>query len=358
MASKLGQVGLLSLTCNRVILLILSLLILASPVVAQNPLSVSVTTDKPQYSPGENVVISGKVLDNQNNAVMGATVSIQVNDPQNNPVEVRLVYSDQSGAYSDPFVLSTNAVQGQYTVFASATKSGLSSAQAETRFSVSTQTTSTLSPSSSTQSTSPPPSKCFIATAIYGSELSPEVSLLRNFRDAEVLNTLAGRSFMGAFNAVYYSFSPQVASFVASDNSIRTTMKIVLYPLVGILYISSELFWTFSFNPELAVTLSGLFAALGIGVVYFGPITAIVCRVSKPRRTSWHFATARIALASGSLWIGVLGLAEMIHLNTLLTAATVGVVLSFIVLGGFTVSGLLTRLAGNRLSGKADVVQF
>src|SRR5208337_3548738 len=54
---------------------------------------------------------------------------------------------------------------------------------------------------------------CLIATATYGSALSPEVQFLRNFRDHAILQTFAGSSFMMIFNDWYYSFSPQVSQY-------------------------------------------------------------------------------------------------------------------------------------------------
>ena len=49
---------------------------------------------------------------------------------------------------------------------------------------------------------------CLIATATYGSELAPQVQLLREIRDNTVLQTQSGTLFMTAFNQFYYSFSP------------------------------------------------------------------------------------------------------------------------------------------------------
>ena len=49
---------------------------------------------------------------------------------------------------------------------------------------------------------------CLIATATYGSELSPQIQQLRELRDNQLLNTESGTSFMNAFNEFYYSFSP------------------------------------------------------------------------------------------------------------------------------------------------------
>ncbi|HXG08042.1 MAG TPA: CFI-box-CTERM domain-containing protein, partial [Nitrososphaera sp.] len=51
------------------------------------------------------------------------------------------------------------------------------------------------------------PSGCLIATAAFGSELTPQVQYLRNFRDSYILSTASGAAFMNAFNTVYYSFS-------------------------------------------------------------------------------------------------------------------------------------------------------
>jgi peptide/nickel transport system substrate-binding protein len=44
---------------------------------------------------------------------------------------------------------------------------------------------------------------CVIATATFGSELSPEVQFLRTFRDQKVMVTFAGSQFMVVFNASY-----------------------------------------------------------------------------------------------------------------------------------------------------------
>ena len=52
---------------------------------------------------------------------------------------------------------------------------------------------------------------CLIATAAYGSEMAPQVQLLREIRDNQLMNTESGSAFMGAFNEAYYSFSPYIA---------------------------------------------------------------------------------------------------------------------------------------------------
>lgn len=79
-------------------LLILFLSLLIPIAYSQGTISVTVSTDKTQYVQGENVTISGKVLDSQNNPVADASVSIQVGDP---PAYSTLVFSDSSGTYVD-----------------------------------------------------------------------------------------------------------------------------------------------------------------------------------------------------------------------------------------------------------------
>ena len=46
---------------------------------------------------------------------------------------------------------------------------------------------------------------CLIATATYGSELAPQVQMLREIRDNQLMNTETGSSFMSTFNDIYYS---------------------------------------------------------------------------------------------------------------------------------------------------------
>ena len=51
---------------------------------------------------------------------------------------------------------------------------------------------------------------CLIATAAYGSEMSPQVQMLREIRDNQLMNTEAGKSFMSGFNEMYYSLAQQL----------------------------------------------------------------------------------------------------------------------------------------------------
>ena len=74
---------------------------------------------------------------------------------------------------------------------------------------------------------------CLIATATYGSELAPQVQLLREIRDNTVLQTQSGTSFMTAFNQFYYSFSPAIADYERENMVFKETVKLTLTPLLA-----------------------------------------------------------------------------------------------------------------------------
>ena len=306
-------------------------MLLLPQVFSQGSLTVTVSTNQTQYTPGDTVTIFGKVVDNQSSPIVGAAVSIEVNEP---PIYVQLVSSDQSGSYSDQFALSDVFPQGQYTIYVTAHKGNFTAAQ-QTQFSVLSQTTSTTASSSSISQTTPP-SQCFIATATYGSELSPEVSLLRNLRDKKITTTSAGRSFMLAFNSFYYSFSPQVASVIASNTVLRPAAKILLYPLIGILYVSDRIFTTLSFNGELAVTAAGVFAAIGIGSIYVGPIVMVFCKIIRSRKRAIFRRGLQVSEASCITAVLVLALGETLGASLLFMVGAVSVMLSFVLLGALS----------------------
>jgi len=83
-----------------------------------------------------------------------------------------------------------------------------------------------------------------------------------------VLKTTAGSAFMQVFNAWYYSFSPSVAQFIASNDPIRAPIRVMLYPLLGVLGLSSLVYSLFSGAPEFGVVMAGLVASSLIGLVY------------------------------------------------------------------------------------------
>jgi hypothetical protein len=78
---------------------------------------------------------------------------------------------------------------------------------------------------------------CLIATAAYGSEMAPQVQLLREIRDNQLMNTESGTAFMGAFNNVYYSFSPIIADMERENPMFKEVVKAGLTPMLSTLAI-------------------------------------------------------------------------------------------------------------------------
>ena len=78
---------------------------------------------------------------------------------------------------------------------------------------------------------------CLIATAAYGSEMSPQVQLLREIRDNQLMNTESGSAFMSTFNNVYYSFSPIIADMERENPMFKEVVKLGLTPMLSSLSI-------------------------------------------------------------------------------------------------------------------------
>jgi len=80
---------------------------------------------------------------------------------------------------------------------------------------------------------------CLIATATYGSEMAPQVQLLREIRDNQLMNTDSGVSFMTGFNQFYYSFSPHIADLERESTVFKEMVKIGITPMLSSLSIMS-----------------------------------------------------------------------------------------------------------------------
>ena len=118
---------------------------------------------------------------------------------------------------------------------------------------------------------------CLIATAAYGSELSPQVQLLREIRDNQLLNTEAGSAFMGTFNDVYYSFSPVIADLERESPLFKEVVKLGLTPMLSSLAIMEN-----AESESEVISLGLSVIALNLGM-YLG-IPAIVIIGIKSRK--------------------------------------------------------------------------
>ncbi|MBU1630477.1 MAG: hypothetical protein KKH49_01530 [Candidatus Omnitrophica bacterium] len=85
-----------------------------------------------------------------------------------------------------------------------------------------------MEPESDEEGSSGGTSGCFIATACFGSPMSGEVSILRNFRDTYLLTNPIGQLFV----STYYRYSPKVADFIAKHEFLKVLVRTSLYPVV------------------------------------------------------------------------------------------------------------------------------
>jgi hypothetical protein len=172
---------------------------------------------------------------------------------------------------------------------------------------------------------------CIIATATFGSEAAPAVQFLRNFRDGLVLHTRAGSAFMNVFNAWYYSFSPTVASFISSHDAVRAPIKVILYPLLGILSVSTMAYSIFNWTPEFGVLIAGLIASSLIGLVYLTPFTLVSMRALTRRKRINTISIAKASLLVLVVGLGLLAVGELAGSFLMLAVASSAIVLTCII---------------------------
>jgi peptide/nickel transport system substrate-binding protein len=169
-------------------------------------------------------------------------------------------------------------------------------------------------------------SQCLIATAAFGSELTPQVQFLRNFRDNHILSTAAGSSFMSVFNAWYYSFSPQVAAYERDQPWLQQTVKTAIYPLLGILGISEKAY--FAAPGNYGAILAGLTTSSMIGAIYLAPL---VLSIKQVRRRTFSFKPVITVLGSAAIALAIIILAATDA--TILELSTAGFVLTVLSMG-------------------------
>jgi hypothetical protein len=236
---------------------------------------------------------------------------------------------------------TTSSTSSSTTSSTTPTTSTTSSPPTTTTSSIESSTTSTTSSSATTV----PVPQCLIATATYGTPLAPEVQLLRNFRDNSLMNTKAGSSFMIAFNSLYYSFSPTVASYLQEHWVERKAMKGALYPLIGILWLTSVTFNEFGSYPEMATLISGLLASSLIGATYIGlPLALLEARIPRladSRKQKMIVARLIIMLFASLL---ALGLGELYLIVPLLILSASAIVLSTMFLAGTKTANMFANM--------------
>jgi len=242
----------------------------------------SVETELALYSPDSTVVISGLVKTLNEN--YDQPVLIRIVDPGNSIVTIQQVTVNSDGTYSVSVVAGgTWKTAGEYTIFVNY---GAQKVEGTFEFTGGEGYTpppppppdTTPPPPPDTTPPPPPPScgpdeelvngvcmdkepdapscgpgtvlqngqcvpeqagggGCLIATAAFGSELAPQVQMLRELRDNTVLSTTSGTAFMTGFNQFYYSFSPTIADWERENPIFQEAVRITITPLLTSLSI-------------------------------------------------------------------------------------------------------------------------
>ena len=286
--------------------------------------AISLSLDKSSIKVGENVRVSGSISPNPGS---GHAVTIEYSVDGSAWSTVTTVDTDSNGEYAYTW---TPPSKGSYRF--------KSSWEGSIAYNGDTSGEQNLTVEA------PPLGPCIIATATYGSELAPEVQFLRSFRDQQVTSTFAGDQFMVAFNAWYYSFSPYIAQFIASNTFARAVMKALLYPLIGILHLAAMTYNAFSFSHELAVLMAGLVASSLIGLVYFSPLAILVLvLLRKYRKTTLKMSQLRMLAIMWVASLLMMLVGEVALVPALMMASAALFVLSTLSLGALTVATALLR---------------
>ena len=118
---------------------------------------------------------------------------------------------------------------------------------------------------------------CLIATAAFGTELAPQVQLLRETRDNVLFSTGSGTAFMTGFNEFYYVFSPTISDWERQSPLFKETIRYTLTPML----------WTLSILQFTDIDSESKLLGYGIGIIllnvgiYFIVPTGIILRLKK-----------------------------------------------------------------------------
>ncbi len=167
---------------------------------------------------------------------------------------------------------------------------------------------------SGNDNTPQPKNGCLIATAAFGSEIAPQVQFLREYRDNTIMPTSVGSSFISAFNAVYYTFSPTVADVERNNPILQELVRSGVTPLLGILQITK----LSSFgSDETSVLTSGMMASSLIGATYLWPAGLAAKSIREGSRSRIKIAITVISITLAlTLISSVIGNAQFMMIST------------------------------------------
>ena len=245
-------------------ILFLTALLLVSAIPLSFSDTITINTNKEQFTGGDTVEIDGDV----ESGVAGDFVALEIKDPNGETILIRTVTLGDGGAFSLKFKIPESGAAGSYDIVANSKQNGQTITQTKT---IAQSTQQSTEKTSDTKSSSG--GGCLIATATYGSELAPEVQKLRELRDNSLLSTESGTSFMSTFNDVYYSFSPVIADYERENPIFREMVKVVITPMISSLSILNYI----EMDSESSVLVYGIsLILLNVGMYVGIPVFAII----------------------------------------------------------------------------------
>ena len=264
----------------KILLIVMLLVISIIPAFAQSPITFDVDTTK--IMAGKIVELKGKVTEN----LEGQPVAVEIKDSNGNVILIRTVTSDENGNFVLKFKVPNDTKTGEFSIITSVELDGQSFSETKSIESIGSDVELTSQPTcgQGTESvngvcqaikTDQKGGGCLIATATYGSELAPQVQLLREIRDNNLLNTESGSAFMGTFNDIYYTFSPTIADYERENPYFKEAVKIAITPMLSTLSIMENA------NSESEVLGLGLSViALNLGM-YLGIPAVVIIGIRK-----------------------------------------------------------------------------
>jgi hypothetical protein len=152
-----------------------------------------------------------------------------------------------------------------------------------------THTTTTTSPQTTPPPSSPPPTEptttqeprnqtvgCIIATAAYGSAMTPEVSYMRHVRDNMIGSNELGRILVTGWNTFYYSWSPTLASIISNSETLQTLTRILLVPLVVIINFTAFVFSGIALISLPLASTVAFYVGISLGLLVYFIMPAIL----------------------------------------------------------------------------------
>ncbi len=221
----------------KILLIAMLLVISIIPAFAQSPITFDVDTTK--IMAGKIVELKGKVTEN----LEGQPVAVEIKDSDGNVILIRTVTSDENGNFVLKFKVPNDTKTGEFSIITSVELDGQSFSETKSIESIGSDVELTSQPTCGQGTefvngvcqvikTEEKGGGCLIATATYGTELAPQVQLLREIRDNSLLQTESGSAFMGTFNDIYYSFSPTIADWQRESPIFKEAVKLAITPMI------------------------------------------------------------------------------------------------------------------------------